>query len=203
MLIRTIIQKLMSRTHTPTPAVSVVPTPEPQMVDNPFDQVIRENRLTLDQAQSRWEALLDTINSQVQDMTQGKLVPVPLCPSACAPGPMSDFLLDMQMDPFLRWNMMYYAADPETAIILQTELYNPTFEGDFDEAMIALLNILRASWNEFRIKEPDADVARVKNYRDTLRGLLCDQIAEIEDLIYDGKVNVWKNFFGEEVKRAA
>ena len=179
------------------------PLPVPEREKTKFDVVIERERSNYDEARARFARLTDKIDLQVSEMTNGgRLIAVPLCPSACERGPLAERLLDIGLDPFARWNMMYYAPNDQIADQLDTEVYDPDFDNDFDAAMIAFLGKVCASWETFQREEPDASIVQIITYREALQTTVFQQIEEIEKMIYAGLTNYWREFFGEKTSAA-
>ena len=76
---------------------------------------------SLDELSAQFHAALDTLNADVARLScGGRLIAVPLCPAACAAGPLADKLQAIGTHPFASWNMMLYADTAETAAALNT-----------------------------------------------------------------------------------
>ena len=155
----------MSPQHQPPPAASgggfgkrkpsVVPqAPEPDPAGEyrrsmrPETQAaLKTGHVSLEEARSRHLELVEKINAQVRDAGGSDLKWTPICPSACRPGELADYLLDeIGLDPFLRWNILYFAADRKTAVIFDTVEYDEHWEGLFDDTLSETILQSKKMW---------------------------------------------------------
>lgn len=169
------------------------------------DQPLPLPELTaLEVAQQRHEARMERVNAEVVATAGAPLVPVPICARACEPGVLSDFLLEIGVDPFGRWNMCYYAADRRAAQLLDTHVYDRAFERLHDAPMAAVIEKLQRSWVMFRACEPEADARKIRNYCETLKFLLEQAGDKVERTMFAGKKNLWQPMMGDrDAPRAA
>lgn len=170
-----------------------------------FDRIAADGAVTYAQAKARHAALLNRVNAQVAQLgdSGGHLVPVPLCASACAPGPLADFLCLMQLDPFLRYNQFYAASDAPTAFILDTVVHDPKASSGVDADLVEIFGNAHALWADFKATEPEADPIRILTMRDYIRVQTSRIGAEIEARLYPHQRHLWRGFFAEPLRQVA
>lgn len=181
---------------------------------SPFDQAEQKRRdridaaafkggMELEDARMRHAEILTKINRDISRFTDGgKLIAVPYCPSACQPGPFSDFLVTLRINPFARVNMFYFASDLQTALYLDTCLYDPDACGRHDAELVAYYQSKMQLWFDFKANEPNADVQFIADMRDAIQAEVVAEMAEIETIIHGDKTHTWRGYFGERISQA-
>lgn len=161
-------------TETLMDFLSIV-TPPGTSASDPATARCTVTSTTLDRAKTRFDARLSRMNADIaKTLPGGYLIGVPLCPSACRPGPLADFVLSLGTDPYDGWNMLLYANNSHTAYALDTVPYHPDYIGDIDAVMVEYLVELEASLK----RQITAPLARIKAkaavYEDHLLRLMAD-----------------------------
>ena len=132
---------------------------------------LRTGHITFEAAQARHLALVEKINAQVREMGGGDLKWTPICPSACTPGVLASYLIDeICLDPFLKWNVLYFAADPMTALLFDTVQYDAKWEGHFDAAICDRIRQSQNMWQEaIADHQKTGDDVKLLSVRDYIR----------------------------------
>lgn len=146
---------------------------------------------------------LHAINHEVILRYGAPLVAVPICRRATEPGDLSHFLLELGVDPFRRWNMLYYASDRASARELDTHVYDPAMEGLHDGSMADVIRKVRLSWMTYLEEEPDATPEQCERYRDMLRAFLVQCGVRFETMMFRGKRNLWQEIMAQHEARGA
>ncbi len=171
---------------------------------HPFDEIAWDGQFDFDTAQRRHAQLLEAVNRDIARQTSGGgLIAAPLCPSACAPGPLSDFLLMLHCDPFGPMNMRYAADTAKTAQILETDQYSPELAMRFDAELLAFYKRARTAWEDFKVISPDATRIDVLNHRDTLRALIAQAAERLDEREHTPKRHLWRELVAANSKQAA
>lgn len=182
------------------------PRPEQESDDltHPFDVIARHDQVDFATAQQRHARLLAAVNEDIaREIPNGVLIPAPLCPSACAPGPLANFLLMLHCDPFGSSNMRYAAGNAETAARLETNEYTPELANRYDAELVAFFNRAAAAWQDFKQISPDANRIDVLNHRDTLRALIAQAAERIDERDEVELRHLWRGYVAANQKTAA
>lgn len=192
-----------SNDNQPNPVANSV-VPAPCELHHPFDDIARHDQVDFETARLRHVQLLEAINQDVARQTSGgALIAAPLCPSACIPGDLADFLLMLHCDPFGPTNMRYAADTPETAEMLETDEYTPELAMRFDAELQGFYKRARAAWDDFKIISPDATRIDVLNHRDTLRALVAQAAERLDERDDTPRRHLWRRFVAANSQQAA
>lgn len=103
-------------------------------------------RISLDEAKNRHEERVHEINAAVSAEGNVAVRSLAMCSTAIAPGPMAEFLLDIHLDPFGDWNMLYLGVDDQAAAALGTAPFSESFARQFDDAIIGGIMTAFGRW---------------------------------------------------------
>jgi hypothetical protein len=159
-------------------------------------RVLAEGRMDLVAVRTKAVTELNRVNAQLVQVQCGHLVAVPISRRAREPGALSDFLLDIGLDPFGHWNTLYYAADPEGAKVMDALAFGPEAEGLFEAEFTAVIERARADWETFLADPASFDEPTLRSYRAALAAALRDLAGVLQDRAYAGKAHRWMHFFG-------
>ncbi len=180
----------------PVAPVAATHIPAP---DNPtIRRVVNEARMDFHLVRDRHTRLLTQVNGELAQVECGPLVAVAISNAARQPGPFADFLIDIGLNPFGDWNMLYYASDKASADLMDAALFTPEVQGQFDIEFSAVIEQSRQGWLKFH-GHPDAgDEATVRTCRDTLRVMLAKHGETVKSTVYGNKANRWQNLFPKQ-----
>ena len=112
-----------------------------------LQQSLKRDFISFEDAQSRHQQLLEKINQQVREMGGKDLVWIPICSTVFELGDLTSYLInDICLDPFLKWNVLYFAADDKTAMIFDTVKFDPKWQGMFDKEVSANITASKNMW---------------------------------------------------------
>ncbi|MCC3860567.1 hypothetical protein [Pseudemcibacter aquimaris] len=158
---------------------------------------LKKDFVSFDDAKVRHKELLEKINLQIRERGCVGINWVPLCKTACEKGEISSFLLEeLGLDPFLKWNSLYFAKDEKTAFIFDTVLYEPRLEGLYNDQILVLIKNARDGWE--KAKEQylmTGNLRELKTYRDVLKIQFANISADVDKIIYANKQNHIQHFF--------
>lgn len=160
-------------------------------------EALRSGHISLEQARSRHLELVEKINAQVRDAGGSDLKWTPICPSACRPGELADYLLDdMGLDPFLKWNVLYFAADQKTALVFDTVEYDAKWESWFDEAVCGAILESKKMWGDALADHGQTgDDAKLLAVRDYIRLKLNETTLAMYKQVIGDKQDHIQHFF--------
>ena len=165
--------------------------PAPNRIDDPPVKSLTPDVLA--QARHRFETRLETLNRRVARLSHGgRLIGMPLCPSACTPGPLADFVLGLGTDPYRRWNVVLYADGAPTARALNTLPYRDEYEHDIDHTMVQYLTGLKKSRDHQLASWPTASDGAITNLNQTYRKRLYRDCARIEATLFGARMQQWQ-----------
>jgi len=171
---------------------------------HPFDEIARHDQVDFDTARQRHDQLLDAVNADIaREIPGAVIVPAPLCPSACQPGPLAEFLLMLNCDPFGPLNMRYAAGNADTAELLDTHEYSPEMAERYDTELVAFFKRAEAAWQDFKAISPDATRIDVFNHRDTLRAVISQATERIDERDDTDLRHLWRGYLAANLKTAA
>lgn len=148
------------------------PPPSPPAGTSVNPQVgVTEVRISLEEAKKRHEARVEQINDAASESGSIAVRPLPMCSTAVAEGPMAEFLLDIHLDPYGDWNMLYLGTDDESAAALGTVPYSPSFATQFDDA---ILGGIMTAFGRWETAVEVVDPAALGSTRAQLRNELID-----------------------------
>ena len=154
----------------------------------------------LERARSQYESRLDRLNRRISRLVPGgRLVGVPLCPSACVPGDLAEFVLSLGTDPFRRWNIVLYADGGKTARALRTIPYHPDYERAVDPIMSDYLVQLRQTRADRHNRKGPMDAAALAALNSRLRDKLFADCARIESTLFDAQERQWRLYARTEI----
>ena len=169
-----------------------------------IDELAFQGGLELEDAKAHHDGLLRDINRDISRFTDGgMLIPAPYCPSACQPGSLADFLITLRINPFSRINMFYCASDLQTALYLDTCIYDPEFVGRCDAEICGYYQSKMQLWSDFKRNEPEADFQFVRDMRDAILAEVSAEMAEIEAILHGDHGHGWRSYFVKAVSQAA
>ena len=169
----------------------VTPAPTGRCTDNSAD--VTPVDVALDQGRAQMEDRLSRLNNSIRNMgCDGRLIAVPLCPSACKPGSLAAFILSLNTDPFERWNMMFYASNATTARLLDTLPYHPDYATDTNALMVDYLNGLHKKRDNHITTTPDQDTEAMNLYSARMRNRLIEDCRQIELTLFGARRRLWQ-----------
>lgn len=158
----------------------------------------------LGRAKQHYLERLARLNRKVGNLAKGgHLIGVPLCPSACEPGPLADFALSLGTDPYRRWNMVLYANNEATARVLRTVPYHASYDGAVDSVMVDFLNGLRAKRDLQRKATPNLTAVGLARLNRRFRDRLHADCSRIEDALFGAQERQWRLYSDTETDAAS
>ncbi len=125
------LKKLFARKQVekPVPAQPVQAKVQAQQVVVPeaqraatLAQVRTARAMKIEQARARFENQLGQLNAMIEQFQcpPDSVDARPMCPRVLDDPELTPFLLEMGLDPYLRWNMFYFAKNDVTALMTDT-----------------------------------------------------------------------------------
>ncbi|WP_417319474.1 hypothetical protein [Emcibacter sp.] len=162
-----------------------------------IERVYPDSYVSFAQAQQRHTELVAKVNAEVCNMGGDNVMWTPICAEACEPGDFSSYLLeDLLMDPFLKWNMLYFANDEKTAFLFDTLVYDEKYVSSFSDEMLSVILESNKTWEKAKEQYfKTGDSVKLLNHRDYIRISLAKITADIEKRLFAGKKNHLQHLF--------
>jgi hypothetical protein len=194
----------VARPAAPRPAASAAAVPEgpaPAPADNPtIRRIVNEARMDFHAVRDRHGTTLAQVNSELAQVDCGPLVAVAISRAAREPGPIADFLIDIGLNPFDDWNMLYYASDAPSAQLMGARLFAPGIETQFDAEFTATIEAARRRWIAYHGAPEASDPAAVQKVRAELRQSLEAAGEAVKSETYGDCANRWQNLFPRKAR---
>jgi len=136
--------------QAPPPAMTFLdqpPPPAPPSGNTVLPDVgVTDTRISFDEARDGHADRVRQINEAVSEDGNLAVRALPMCSTATTPGPMAEFLLDIHLDPFGDWNMLYLGVDDSAAAALGTLPFSESFAARFDDVIIGAVMAAFGRW---------------------------------------------------------